>query len=123
MTETRPPTWSAIYEDTSAPSAQAMDSVPGESTLADEGAFAFRRDTIRGLVFVTDGALDLRRWLAVVPDVHRTFATSGAEKTVAMLQTTDLGPDDALLDAFAREMADWARSNDPALELSVVAIP
>jgi hypothetical protein len=116
--------WSALFTDANAQAPVSVeDAVPGESTLEDEGKFAFHRDTIRRRIRVTQGALDLRAWFAIVPQVHSSFALSGAQKTVAMLQGTSLVPDDALLDAFASEMASWARDNDPALELSVTALP
>ena len=123
MTTEATPIWSAIYPDAALPEVVMEPSVPGESTLADEGALAFERDTIRRHIRMVDGNLDLREWLSVVPQVHGTFATSGARKTVALLQATTLEPGDALLDAFAHEMATWAKTNDPALELSATALP
>lgn len=116
-------TWSAIYTDATPAPPSTETSVPGESTIVDEGGFAFEEDTIRGSIAIVDGLLDLRRWLRVVPQVHSAFATRGAEKVVAELQSTNAAADDALLDTFAREMARWARENDPALELSVIAHP
>jgi hypothetical protein len=123
MTIEATPTWSVIYPDAAVPEVVMEPSVPGESTLADEGAIAFERDTIRRHIRMLHGNLDLREWLSVVPQVHGTFATSGAQKTVSLLQATTLEPGSALLDAFAHEMATWAKSNDPALELSATALP
>lgn len=116
-------TWPVRFPKAADVPTEADPSVPGESTIADEGAFAFERKTIRKHIRISDGALDLRGWLAIVPQVHSAFAKSGAEKTVALLQASALTLGDALLDAFASEMSEWAKTNDPALELSVIAVP
>jgi hypothetical protein len=122
MTNAPAESWPVLFPEAADVPAQAESSVPGESTLAEEGAFAFERKTIRKHVRIHEGALDLREWLTLVPQVHSAFARTGAEKVIATLQSSTLVPGDALLDAFAVEMSDWARTSDPALELSVISV-
>lgn len=115
--------WTASYAEPEPTSEPSVPAVPGESTLEEVGESAFMATTIRSTIYLRNGELELGRWLAIVPDVHRSFAMLGAEKVVASLLSRECPLDENLLDAFAVEMAMWAHDNDPALQLSATALP
>jgi hypothetical protein len=115
--------WTASYAEPEPVSEPNVPVVPGESTIEEVGESAFLESTIRSTIYLRGGELELGRWLAIVPDVHRSFAMLGAEKVVASLHSRECALDEDVLDAFASEMATWAHDNDPALQLSATALP